>query len=131
MSLPPRCRPFLPKRRQRGGCHYASSKDLYPGFSLTLHPGLYCAVPLALGFRSSLYLRTSSFYVLRQIFQNRLSTYCIFILTDDIKRPCPHFFCLFSAQNKIFLIFFQNTYTKIAILHVIWLESSEIRTIRN
>ena len=30
MSLPPRCRPFLTKRRQRGGSHYASSEDLYP-----------------------------------------------------------------------------------------------------
>ena len=39
MSLPPRCRPFLPKRRQRGGCHYASSKDLYPGLRFA-HPGL-------------------------------------------------------------------------------------------
>ena len=34
MSLPPRCRPFLTKRRQRGGCHYASSKDLYPASSV-------------------------------------------------------------------------------------------------
>ena len=60
MSLPPRCRLFLTKRRQRGGCHYASSKDLYPGFSLTLHPGLsrrnemktelYCAVGTGLSF---------------------------------------------------------------------------------
>ena len=31
MSLPPRCRPFLPKRRQRGGRHYANSYGLYPG----------------------------------------------------------------------------------------------------
>ena len=39
MSLPPRCRPFLPKRRQRGGCHYANSYGLYPGLRCA-HPGL-------------------------------------------------------------------------------------------
>ena len=40
MSLPPRCRPFLAKRRQRGGCHYASSRNLYPGLRCA-HPGLF------------------------------------------------------------------------------------------
>ena len=40
MSLPPRCRPFLTKRRQRGGCHYASSRNLYPGLRCA-HPGLF------------------------------------------------------------------------------------------
>ena len=39
MSLPPRCRPFLTKRRQRGGCHYASSRNLSPGLRCA-HPGL-------------------------------------------------------------------------------------------
>ena len=34
MSLPPRCRPFLPKRRQRGGCHNASSYALFPRVAL-------------------------------------------------------------------------------------------------
>ena len=40
MSLPPRCRPFLMKRRQRGGCLYASSHGLYPGLRCA-HPGLF------------------------------------------------------------------------------------------
>ena len=30
MSLPPRCRQFLSKRRQRGGCHYARSYIFLP-----------------------------------------------------------------------------------------------------
>ena len=40
ISLPPRCRPFLPKRRQRGGRHYANSYGLSPGLRFA-HPGLF------------------------------------------------------------------------------------------
>ena len=50
MSLPPRCSLFFTKRLQRGSCHNASSFVIFPGFPLTLHPGLYCAAPLALIF---------------------------------------------------------------------------------
>jgi hypothetical protein len=54
---------FLSKRRQRGGCHNASFYNLYPGFSLTLYPGLYCVAPLALVFDSPKIFRADECYI--------------------------------------------------------------------